>query len=322
MHAADKPKRTGLRLRLAWALLAVAVVGFLALSTVGVSSAVRCTACHSGSGFRKATEASAHAKVDCRSCHMARGATGKVAFVLQEPLHTLFPPGHTARREAAAVPNARCVECHATALHGVSQSNGIRIKHSACASGASCTECHSAVAHGNATPWVRSYDMDTCVACHAASANVACDLCHTGRRATARVSSASFAVTHGRNWRTTHGMGDVATCTVCHKASDCRECHGAGVPHEAKFVEVHAEYATGSNARCSTCHEAAFCLDCHGTKMPHSTRFSRNHAKASKDDPQLCERCHDGKDCTDCHLKHVHPGGAVGTSVSVEGAQR
>ena len=82
-----------------------------------------------------------------------------------------------------------------------------------------------------------------------ASDNVGCDLCHQGRDAAARVKSSAFAVTHGPKWKTTHGMGDIATCTVCHAASDCADCHGAGVPHEPNFVDVHSSYA--AQPRCT-----------------------------------------------------------------------
>ncbi len=212
--------------------------------------------------------------------------------------------------------------CHEQVLKGVVVANGIRINHASCATTASCTDCHSSTAHGSATRWVRSYDMDGCLECHVAvEATWTCDLCHEGRDAADRVKFAAFAVTHGPKWKTTHGMGDAATCTVCHAASDCADCHGAGVPHEPNFVDVHSSYATEGDARCASCHKDAFCNACHGTEMPHPAGFTRRHAAASKEQPDLCTRCHDKSDCTNCHVKHVHPGGAVGSAVPGEVAQ-
>ncbi len=154
-----------------------------------------------------------------------------------------------------------------------------------------------------------------------ASGNVACDLCHQGRNASARVKSTAFAVTHGPKWKTTHGMGDIATCNVCHVAEDCTECHGVGVPHEPKFVEVHSSYAVQPKAQCSSCHKEEFCNSCHGTEMPHPAGFTQRHPAESAKQPDRCKRCHEASDCTNCHLKHAHPGGALGARAVGGGGQ-
>jgi hypothetical protein len=154
--------------------------------------------------------------------------------------------------------------------------------------------------------------MDRCLACHISRSKTDCDLCHKGRDRASRIDSPTFAVTHGPNWRSTHGMGDGATCTVCHKPGDCVECHGPGVPHGPDFVQVHTGYAAEKGARCSACHAASFCEGCHGTPMPHAKTFTAGHAKAAAAKPDLCRRCHADSDCRTCHIKHVHPGGAVG----------
>jgi hypothetical protein len=163
--------------------------------------------------------------------------------------------------------------------------------------------------------------MDGCLKCHVKLGKVACDLCHQGKEKRARVQSAAFAVTHGPKWKTTHGMGDAATCGVCHVPQDCADCHGPGVPHEQKFVEVHASYAAQPTAKCSTCHKDAFCNGCHGTKMPHPAGFTPKHPELSKKQPDMCKRCHEDSDCTTCHAKHVHPGGSIGKP-SVGGAKQ
>lgn len=129
-------------------------------------------------------------------------------------------------------------------------------------------------------------------------------------------------MTHGPEWKNTHGMGDAATCSVCHAAADCVECHGVGVPHEASFVDVHASYALQPKEQCSSCHKQTFCDACHRTAMPHPAGFTQQHPTAAKDKPELCERCHAESDCKNCHVKHSHPGGAVSTATVGGGAEQ
>jgi hypothetical protein len=302
-------------------VLALVVVGLLGLRLANVIHPTSCTSCHSRGAFGTQTEASAHAGVQCEKCHIAPGIVGRAVFTLKDPLHGYLTLSRKANRDAAAVADARCKSCHEEALKGaVVEAKGIRVNHATCAVDAACTDCHSSVAHGSATPWIRSYNMDACLECHLTQGSTGCDTCHVGEQDIARVKSA-FTVTHGPNWKTAHAMGDIATCAVCHSSGDCADCHGAGVPHEADFIDAHSTYASESAARCATCHESSFCSDCHGTKMPHPASFTEGHAQSAAADQALCERCHDEADCTECHLKHVHPGGAVGATTPSKGGR-
>ena len=325
VQGASAPKASGVarsrRRRLVWAVIGLLAICLLGLRIAGVIGPKPCTSCHDRGVFREETQASAHASVECRRCHVPPGVVGEVVFALQRPLHAYIPQARAADRDTATVPDDRCAACHHKALQDVVVANGIRINHPSCSTTAPCTDCHSATAHGSATRWVRSYDMDGCLECHMASDNVACDLCHQGEDAADRVKYAAFSVTHGANWKSTHGMGDAATCNVCHAASDCADCHGAGVPHEPRFVDAHSSYADQGDAKCASCHKDAFCVACHGMEMPHPAGFTPRHSAASKKQPRLCTRCHDESDCTNCHVKHVHPGGAVGTDVSTGGGR-
>jgi len=324
LHGAGAVRRLGAairRRRLVWTAVALAAVCLLGLRVFDALGPKPCTSCHSRADFRAATQASAHAQVDCRSCHMASGMMGEVLFALQQPLHTYSRQSRAADRDAAEVPDTRCKTCHEVSLRGVVGSGGIRMDHAWCAVGASCTDCHSSVAHGTANQWIRSYDMDRCLGCHMESGNVQCDLCHQGRDATARIKSSTFAVTHGPKWRSTHGMGSIATCNVCHSSSDCADCHGVGVPHEPSFIDEHSSFAAHEDARCASCHADSFCDGCHGIQMPHPARFTPRHSTAAKRQPKSCTRCHAASDCTDCHEKHVHPGGAIGSAGSAGGGQ-
>ncbi len=317
----QSPDAPDLRRKTIWSIAILVVAAVLVLGAFNAAGLPRCTSCHDQDSFRAATAAGVHATVDCRSCHMPAGPIDRVAFSLRQPLHMFIRVSVGAERDAAAVPDSRCLACHEDVLTTMVTANGIRIPHESCAVGVVCSDCHSATAHGDATPWVRTYDMERCFGCHIANKQTACGLCHEERSPATRIESGTFAVTHGAQWRTTHGMGDAATCTVCHQQDDCAGCHGPGVPHGADFVLTHAANSTRADAKCATCHSASFCDDCHGTPMPHSKQFTRDHAKTAAVEPAACERCHADSDCTTCHVKHIHPGGAIG-DVPAEGGGR
>jgi len=303
---ATGPSRT--RRRIIWSLAIVFVLLALNIGVFGVALS-GCLSCHNRGDFRAATAESPHAGVDCRSCHAPQGTLDWLAFSWRQPLHMVKRVRPGATRDSATVPDSRCASCHEEIYAATLTSNGVRIAHESCAANSSCTDCHSATAHGAATSWIRSYAMDQCLECHISGAGTDCDMCHDGRLPSDRIASGSFAVTHGAQWRTTHGMGNGATCTVCHSKDDCLECHGPGLPHEPEFVSTHADYAAEAGAQCAGCHEQAFCDACHGTPMPHEPEFVQDHPNATQ--PALCERCHAESDCTICHETHVHPGGAV-----------
>jgi len=287
----------------------------IALLAVGMYNAVAlpgCESCHD-TALIEATQASAHASVDCAECHVSTGKADRLTFGYRQLLHMQLPLVEENGREWSAVPDDRCIRCHDEGLEGLINANGITISHEDCAVDAACTDCHSTTAHGDSMSWVRVYDMETCLECHVAEAATACDLCHEGESAADRITSGVFAVTHGADWRETHGMGNAANCVVCHTAAKCETCHGPGLPHEADFIDTHPAYSVLPTAQCLDCHEKTFCSDCHGLAMPHTNAFTRGHAKDAEADPELCQRCHIQTDCDTCHVKHIHPGGAIGT---------
>jgi hypothetical protein len=302
-----------------WAVWIMVVVPVAALLLSGVYFATAlpgCVACHDESTFVEQTQSATHSAVECVDCHVSTAVAARVSFGYREAFHMVLPIVSGEGRGWAAVPDSRCLKCHEMIGEAVVQAKGIKVDHSVCAVGASCTDCHSSVAHGASSEWVRAYDMDTCLECHSPQESAQCDLCHDGRGPAERITSGVFAITHGPQWEKTHGMGNSLTCSACHTAASCDKCHGPGLPHTAKFVEKHSSIASSPGAKCFTCHEQAMCDDCHGLDMPHPRTFTRSHSDAAETNRDLCNRCHAASDCTTCHEKHVHPGGAVGSTSS------
>jgi hypothetical protein len=151
--------------------------------------------------------------------------------------------------------------------------------------------------------------MEDCYTCHGVSNKVtACDACHADREERQRVFDGPFRVTHGAEWQTTHGMGDMRSCSACHDAEKCAGCHGAGVPHGGAFLERHAEFSASPEAQCTSCHREEFCDSCHSYPMPHDVAFITGHSEIVETDGEAkCLTCHTEPDCTECHVSHVHP---------------
>jgi hypothetical protein len=296
--------------------VALVFICFVLLSVLAVAATggfvPYCGLCHSNKAFATATAAAPHRTVECAACHVGSGAPARIAFAFLQVPHVASALLPGAASGTAAIPDARCLACHRSVQKGVVARNGLRIRHSSCAKGSTCLDCHSNTAHGAAAPWQRTYSMDLCLHCHGTDPKLSkCDLCHQGRTATARLTSGPWVVTHGPNWRQTHGMGDEFTCPTCHPKGYCDPCHGPGLPHGPDFRTVHPTFAVMQGAQCSTCHKPAFCVDCHGgLQMPHPKSFIETHKQiVTTGGSAVCDRCHSKSDCNTCHVMHIHPGG-------------
>jgi hypothetical protein len=303
-----------------WLRIGVIVSAGLVLVVVlgvGATAATTpdCAGCHSGRGSLVAdTESGPHGAISCESCHVPADAAGRVVFASRQLFGMTLRVAPGADRSAADVPDGVCLECHKDVLEGVVASRGYLIDHVYCAEGSQCTDCHSSTAHGDSTAWVRSSEMSDCLECHTPlEASEDCGTCHDPRTESERLTAGAWSVTHGSNWRDTHGMGNMATCSACHDESYCTDCHGVSLPHPDRYVTSdHSDEALGDRQACETCHESAFCSDCHGLEMPHPSLFITEHAVQSEElGRAACERCHSESDCTICHVKHVHPGNAA-----------
>ncbi len=297
-----------------WALVAAFVL-FAGLPVVFAAAPVGCVSCHEGRGLVAEVDVAAHAgtEASCQDCHIGRGLSERLQFGFYQAYAMTLPVLHTQGSSVAGVDDAACRSCHEK-LPGVIDARGLRIRHESCAEGSACTDCHSTVAHAESIKWPTTYHMDMCLRCHEVKqVSTSCETCHTqaadSRR---RPTTGPWAITHGPNWETTHGMGAMSTCGACHPQDYCTRCHGAGVPHDSKFFELHGPTSQTNGAQCGDCHEQKFCNDCHTLEMPHPNAFVQEHSALVREQgDESCSRCHAEQDCTTCHEKHVHPGGAV-----------
>ncbi len=305
------PKRAK---RVLWTGVFALAAVLLALVSIGGSAPTVCSACHGAPA--DALSRTGHVDLDCYACH-APSPGARVAFKASE-LVRMYPAklvgGAPEGTPSIRISDSGCRDCHAEVLDpgSIVTARGLRIEHAACVGDASCASCHSVDAHGSATRYPRSPSMGRCVDCHSdVNASVECATCHTEGYERDDLLRGPFRVTHGANWKQTHGMGDLRQCLLCHQPSDCAGCHGAGVPHAPGFGTSHGESALSSDADCSSCHQPRFCTDCHGIEMPHGPQFLPQHSTVANGmTDATCLRCHTTEDCLRCHLRHVHPGGA------------
>lgn len=274
-----------------------------------------CATCHAMEAFATSAADAAHASVTCRSCH-AGGSIGgsldlgtRVAFRML-PAAIAGADGPTG--STTPVVRDGCLECHDQILVLATGGSGIAIDHAACAASGACTGCHGGTAHPQAVRWPRLYSMEACVACHQeAGIDHDCDACHTGKSEHDRLAVGSWQVTHGANWRETHGMGSLQYCGTCHPDTYCVDCHGIPLPHAENWGSQHGIAAVEDRDGCETCHPGeTLCDSCHGMDMPHPDSFLQSHSSlADTVDDERCSTCHLVDDCIECHENHVHPGG-------------
>lgn len=317
VESASAGTRTRIAAGIAVSLL---VLGSIALAVAGMSASW-CASCHAMRPFASSLRRTPHKDVSCVGCH----GSGPAAYagVTAREATAMFPRFAASLGSAevggprSVVSDAPCRACHARVLEpGVVTARGLRISHSTCAGAKGCVSCHDTTAHGESTRAARGFTMDACVRCHDGTiASDACDLCHAEKLAADRVTRGPWAVTHGKDWRSTHGLGDLSTCKLCHAPQECRGCHRIDLPHPESFPRTHGTEALRVRAECVKCHdEKTFCTACHGMPMPHPAGFLAGHPHVAKGfvDPR-CAHCHPRETCDACHEAHTHPGSTDGT---------
>ena len=297
----------------------VAVVVLLASGIVLVSAHPRsCAACH-GDAIASAAE-SAHPAVACEGCHAGTGVVGLLQgrMAVIDMVAASVVPARTP--VVPDVPSGLCLGCHEAMVPTTVVVGTLRMNHRApVAEGWECRVCHPGTGHEVASA-LGGYTMDMCLSCHTATpVNLAsCEVCHieeTATRSATRENLSPWRITHGANWRSTHGMGDLSTCSGCHDAGYCVRCHGANVPHPPNYLALHGRDVAAredAEALCLTCHRDSACMECHGLEMPHPSGFLQAHAEeiraSTSELDDVCSRCHSQESCDACHVRHTHPG--------------
>ena len=314
----DHIKRTML------AVLGVGVLAFAVFVVAGPASLAAprsCGSCHATKAAYADWQVSSHASVRCERCHIDRGYLGGLgnSFALAWDMARSVV-GTTGA--SVAVPDSACASCHSQAdLAKPAVVRGLRISHSGLAEGGyRCTDCHAGVAHKVPASPKSAPTMSVCARCHNnVKLSGKCTLCHTEAKSAdvVRRIDPEWSKTHGPRWRQMHGMGDLSTCTMCHKSQECQKCHGVPLPHDENFVVEHGAIAQQSKQQCLSCHNQSFCDNCHMFPMPHPVGFLATHPKIAHgvEDPR-CVRCHVQDDCGSCHKAHIHPNGpGIGTAI-------
>lgn len=300
--------------------LALSVVCFVLIVAGAVSAAAVsprfCTACHGRE--TDALTKSAHKTIACDRCHTAPSLAGvvdsRLAVVGMIPAQLVAGSGPA----PTVIDNDRCVACHKDVLTATTTSKGLRMNHRALYEKKwSCTRCHPRTAHPSSRAPVLGYSMDVCMQCHTPTTAdlTACDMCHVGKYPSVRQQAGAttpWGITHGPNWRKTHGMGNLNTCAACHQDGYCATCHKIDMPHPANFPSEHGKVVLSRESGtedCFVCHKRTTCDNCHGIEMPHPTGFIKTHSKTvGRMGQAVCERCHAESSCLDCHATHIHPG--------------
>ncbi|MCL2379634.1 MAG: hypothetical protein FWC81_02445 [Coriobacteriia bacterium] len=285
-----------------------------AVGTVWIPS---CETCHNSEDFHVQTELRSHSRATCIQCHGGMGTGQQWQYRQRVMYQMVIPVFGNLSGNPNTVADDNCLVCHADIFAETTFNNGLFMNHDAGIDGHNCVDCHSTVTHGIQSRFPRTYNMNSCLTCHAANVGRFgttndCSLCHEGNHESVGVTE--VRMTHGSEWRTTHAMGNLNTCWACHPQDYCVRCHGVGYPHSPNYISAHGRDATDANADCASCHQnTQWCDDCHGGhEMPHPDNFLQDHAQIADHviDDESCLVCHIQNDCAACHAAHAHPGGS------------
>jgi len=181
-----------------------------------------------------------------------------------------------------------------------------------------CRECHvgQGVAPNHDADWVRGHRLlasrpvKNCKSCHAQSF---CLDCHMGggidvnlNTEIARAGTAPES--HRTDFREIHpikALDNPQTCTRCHNARFCSECHEKFRGEDLRVLSHRKGWSNLQTANPGPMHETfnVFqCQTCHpGGVLPKHV-WSSDHAREARRNLQACQTCHsDGDVCMTCH---------------------
>jgi len=291
-------------------LVVVVVVVVLEFAFVTMATTeTGCNVCHAPRVKGRELASSPHADQSCRSCHAPGGVVG---FLRQNVRAGSNLVSVVTRRQGSEVGIAFspvCRACHAGDIAQTVTAAGVRMNHAAVVRVSyDCTFCHPAVAHvppAGSTDSTDPHSLCGSTACHEnVNSASGCGTCHVNPSIQATTSS------HPAGWGTTHGLGDLSTCTTCHKPTECKKCHGVELPHDTGvFIYNHGKQAEEAGSACFACHEKRNCGTCHKVAMPHAAGYLQTHGKNAVDKgTEVCVNCHLESGCLRCHVRHLHIG--------------
>jgi hypothetical protein len=186
-----------------------------------------------------------------------------------------------------------------------------------------CTVCHPRFSHQPAG--IEYNSMQACYRCHglthASQGEVATEKCEDCHPKEFPLEPADHTVAYKSGEHNEQALEAGASCTMCHKADFCVECHKGGtkladgklgvkvVPEDHRkpeWMTTHGGLYLGQEGQCGVCHDSPSCQRCHQTTMPHPTTWLEVHAKGNGSLADDCNVCHqDRQACQECHHSSV-----------------
>jgi c(7)-type cytochrome triheme protein len=171
-----------------------------------------------------------------------------------------------------------------------------------------CDHCHGEVAAAKEVGPRHLPAMSLCMTCHETPGDFSgCLVCHTP-------TEELRPLTHNLGWKEDHGVAETAQCGICHRKSQCEDCHlgtaGVILYHEENQLLQHGLDYLVKGESCFVCHrEQSVCLNCHENSgarpLTHGGDYILVHGADASVDPRYCLLCHGGGDgvgsCSECH---------------------
>jgi len=192
---------------------------------------------------------------------------------------------HTAYR---TMKMAECAECHRDAGVVPNHGGGWNVDHrlAAVKSQANCTACHD---------------------------QAFCQDCHFGGGIDPRLHVANRGAdykprSHRTDFREVHPIAafdNPASCSRCHPASFCSECHARFRPEDLQFSSHRRGWSDRPASPGGPKHSSFppdSCQTCHPGSVLPSHEWSGSHAREARRNLAACQACHpDGDPCLKCH---------------------
>jgi hypothetical protein len=198
-----------------------------------------------------------------------------------------------------------------------------------------CNECHrdSGVVPNHQAGWnaehrrvaAKPESATNCTHCHD---QAFCADCHFGggvdaspQVPTAKAGRDYMPRSHRGEFRETHPIQAAespASCTRCHPASYCADCHRQYQPADLAFQSHRKGFSDVAIAGVGPKHSTfgpESCRSCHPNSLLPTHRWTSSHRQEARRNLAACQSCHpDGDVCMNCHSARsglrvkIHPG--------------